>query len=247
MLSQEKPFVWPPDTQALRGCQLVGTSPGGMFLHGFRSHCDSEKALGLASHAAIRDRSWLRYNQRHCGQTDDEFAHFTVSQAVTDAIAVLDTLPQPVVLVGSSLGALIALQAAQQRTASIAGLLLIAPATRFIERYFLSLPDDEIADWYNAGTKPFEDEYEDCSYSLNYAFYEDATKYRHIGPWKLTCPVSILHGEKDEIIPLEDSMELEQMIESTAVTLEIIASGDHRLNGSIPIMCSKLDQLWQIN
>ena len=246
MLPQEKPFVWPRDSQAPKGFQLVGTDPGGVFLHGFRSHCDSEKAIGLANHAATRGRSWLRYNQRHCGQTDSEFAHFTVSQAVVDALALLDTLSQPVVLVGSSLGAVIALQTAQQRLKSIAGLLLIAPAVCFVERYFLSLPDDQIADWYNTGTKDFEDDYEDGSYTLNYSFYEDAIKNQHIGPWKLNCPVSILHGEEDELIPPEDSMELEQMIDTTAVTLEIIANGDHRLNGFIPIMCSKLDQLWRV-
>lgn len=247
MLPQEKRFVWPQDSQALKGFQLVGTDPGGVFLHGFHSHCDSEKALGLAAHAAIRGRSWLRYNQRHCGQTNEEFAHFTVSRAVTDAVALLDTLSQSVVLVGSSLGAVIALQAAQQRVESISGLLLIAPAVHFVKRYFLTLPDDQIADWRSAGTKAFEDDYEDGSYSLNYSFYEDAVKYQQIGPWKLNCPVSILHGEKDELIPPEDSMELKQMIDTTATTLEIIADGDHRLNGFIPIMCSKLDQLWRIS
>ena len=246
MLPQEKPFAWPQDGQALNGLQLVGTDPGGVFLHGFHSHCDSEKALGLAKHAAARGRSWLRYNQRHCGQTNVEFAHFTVSQAITDAVALLDTLAQPVVLAGSSLGAMIALQAAQQRVKITAGLLLIAPAVHFVERYFLSLPEDQIADWCNAGTKAFEDEYEDGSYSLNYSFYEDAIKYQNIGPWKLNCPVSILHGEKDELIPVEDSMELKQMIDTTTVTLDIIANGDHRLNGFIPMMCSKLDQLWRI-
>ena len=247
MLLKEKPFVWPNDGQILKGYQQVGTDPGGLFLHGFRSHCDGEKALGLANHAAKRGRSWLRYNQRYCGQTDDEFAHFMVSQAITDALILIDMLSKPIVLVGSSLGAVIALQAAQQRVETIAGLLLIAPATRFVERYFLSLPDDQLADWCNAGTKYFEDRYEEGSYSLNYAFYEDAIKYQHIGPWKLNCPVSILHGEKDEIIPVEDSMELKQMIAATVVTLEIIANGDHRLNGSILLMCSKLDQLWQIS
>ena len=245
MLLHEKPFVWPQDSQILKGFQLVGTDPGGVFLHGFRSHCDSEKSLGLAHHATTRGRSWLRYNQRHCGQTDDEFAHFTVSQAITDALALIDTLPRPIVLVGSSLGALIALQTAQRRVESIAGLLLIAPAVRFVERYFLSLPTDEIAGWYDAGKKTFEDDYEEGSYSLNYAFYEDATHYRDIGPWKLDCPVSILHGEQDEIIPLEDSVELEQMIDTKEVTLDAIANGDHRLNAFIPRMCSKLDQLWE--
>lgn len=244
MLAQEKP--WSLHNQALRGYQLVGTDPGGLFFHGFRSHCDGEKAIGLASHAAIRGRSWLRYNQRYCGQTNAEFAHFTVSQAITDALSVLDLVRQPVVIVASSLGAVIALQAAQQRVGLIAGLLLIAPAIRFVERHFLSLPDNELADWSTQGTKLFQDYYEGGFYALDYAFYEDALHYKNLGPWKFDCPVSILHGEDDELIPPADSTELKQIIETTSVTVDIISDGDHRLNGAIAPMCKKLDGLWKI-
>ena len=244
MPTQQKQFHWPSRTPFLTGYQLAGTTPGGIFLHGFRSHCDGEKSRGLSEHAANRGRFWLRYNQRHCAQSNNEFAHFTISQAIHDAIAVLDFFRQPVVLVGSSLGALIALQAAQQRAEWVSGLLLLAPAVRFVERYFLTLPEDDIKHWRDRGAKTFPDQYEEGTFTLNYSFFADAAAYRTLGPWKFDFPVAILHGQRDELLPVEDSIELKAMIQCPAISLDIIADGDHRLNAAIPSICQKLDTLW---
>lgn len=244
MLALEKRFDWPPPAPVISGYQLHGANPGGIFLHGFRSHCDSEKAKALSAHAAARGRSWLRYNQRHCAQSNEEFAHFTISQAIDDALSVLDFFRQPAVLVGSSLGAVIALQAAQQRAEMVNGLLLIAPAVRFVERFFLSLPKIEINEWRERGSKQFPDYYEGGVFTLNYSFFADAVAYQSPGPWKFDCPVSILHGQKDELLPPHDSIELKGMIQSPSIFLNIIPDGDHRLTDTIPLMCQKLDNLW---
>ena len=244
MHPQEKQFHWPPQTPSVNGYQLPGANPGGIFLHGFRSHCDGEKARGLSQHAAARGRFWLRYNQRHCAQSNDEFAHFTISQAIHDAISILDFFRQPVVLVGSSLGALIALQVAQQRALWVSGLLLLAPAVRFVERYYLTLSEQHIIEWRERGTKSFPDQYEGGTFTLNYSFFEDAVDYRAPGPWKFDFPVSILHGQRDELLPVEDSIDLKAMIQCPSIVLDIIADGDHRLSTAIPAICQKLDALW---
>lgn len=244
MLAQEKEFKWPAHAPRITGYRLAGAQPGGIFLHGFRSHCDGEKARALARHAAARKRSWLRYNQRYCAQSNDEFAHFTLSQAINDAVALLDHFRQPSVLVGSSLGAVIALQAAQRRSKWVSGLLLLAPAVRFVERHFSSLPDDEIRQWREHGARTFPDDYSGGVFALEYAFFADAMGYRALGPWKFDCPVSILHGQRDELLPVDDSLELRAMIHSPSIDLDIIADGDHRLTDAIPAMRHKLDTLW---
>ena len=242
--AKETRFRWPPDDPALRGYRLEGDIPGGVFIHGFRSHCDGEKAVSLARHAAKRGRSWIRYNQRNCGPGSDTFAHFTIGRSVDDLVSVLDLVGHPAILVGSSLGALISLQAARRRPEFVRGLLLIAPAVRFFTRHFKSLPDGKIDLWRKQGVMNFPDYYEGGEFTLQYGFYEDALDYANPGPWEFNFPVTILHGEFDELLPADDSRELLRNIRSPRANLEIVASGDHRLSTAIPLMCQKLDELW---
>ena len=244
MPTKETRFRWPPHDPALKGYRLQGDIPGGVFIHGFRSHCDGEKAVALARHAAKRGRSWIRYNQRNCGPGSDTFAHFTIGRSVDDLVSIFDHVGHPVILVGSSLGAVISLQAAQRRPESVCGLLLIAPAVRFVARYFKSLPDGKIDLWRKQGVMNFPDYYEGGEFALQYGFYENALEYANPGPWEFHFPVNILHGEYDELLPTDDSRELQRNIRSPCVNLEIIAGGDHRLSAAIPLMCQKLDDLW---
>lgn len=245
MLQHEIPFQWPAPDPVVSGFRSDGNAPGGIFVHGFRSHCDGEKAISLARHAARRGRFWIRYNQRNCGLDNAAFANFTVGQSVEDLSSILDSLGHPVILIGSSLGAVISLQAAQRRPQTIRGLLLIAPAFRFVSRHFAALPDGTIDLWRTRGVLHFPDYYQGGEFPLGYGFYEDALHYADLGPWKFDFPVTILHGEHDELLPSEDSRELQKMILSPSVTLDIVPDGDHRLVDAIPLMCEKLDSLWK--
>lgn len=242
----ELPFLWPPGDPALSGFHFAGKAPGGIFMHGFRSHCDGEKAVSLARHAESRGRAWLRYNQRYCGRGNDAFVHYTVGQSINDLVSILDFLGQPVILVGSSLGAVISLQAAEIRPAAISGMLLIAPAYRFVMRHFEKLPLETIRRWRSRGFLDFPDYYEGGEFPLGYGFYEDALRYADPGPWKFNFPVAILHGENDELLPPDDSRELQQRIRAPSVTLDIVPEGDHRLQAAIPLMCRKIDFLWKL-
>ena len=126
-------------------------------------------------------------------------------------------------------------------------MLLIAPAFRFVARHFLTLPERNLNKWRQQGTFLFPDGYAGGFFPLNYTFYEDALHYVELGPWNFDFPVAILHGQNDEVLPVEDSISLSRKIHTPAVDLEIVPNGDHRLNGAIPLMCDKLDQLWKFN
>jgi hypothetical protein len=245
MLSHENSFQWPVQAPVLSGFRSDGAAPVGVFVHGFRSHCDGEKAVSLARHASVRGRPWIRYNQRHCGLDNEAFANFTVGRSIADLSSIIDSLGHPVILVGSSLGAVISLQAAQSSPQSVRGMLLIAPAFRFVSRHFATLPGGTVERWRNRGILHFPDYYEGGEFPLNYEFYQDALDYADLGPWKFDFPVTILHGENDELLPQEDSRDLQQHIQSPSVTLDIVTGGDHRLVDSIPLMCRKLDALWK--
>lgn len=217
----------------------------GVFIHGFRSHCDGEKARRLSALAGERGYDWLRFDQSGCGTSDGDFRHFTVSGAVDDLLQVLDALDQPsYILVGSSLGALIAIHAASTGRHPIHGLVLIAPALRFTQRFLReNLDDDELAAWRKRGYRWFPDLYAGGCYRLAYAFCADALRYDE-PPGKLPCPVQVIHGSHDELLPLADTEDWLARLDCPAAGLEIVDRGDHRLTGWMDVIARRTETLW---
>jgi len=239
------PFTVQVGGQAIHAVLHPGRDPVTVFVHGFRSNSAGTKALALAAHAEHQGRAFVRFDMRGCGQSDGEFADFTLSGALADLEAVLAHLsPRPVVLAGSSLGGLLSLQAARTHDTGLRGLMLIAPALHFVERVMDRLSEEDNARWRADGRFTFEDPYGEGPYTLGYSFYTDAQASRRPPLPELQCPVVILHGERDELLPAADSIELARHLRAREVALEIIPGGDHRLTAAIPLMCAYLDRLW---
>jgi abhydrolase domain-containing protein 10 len=235
------------DTDAtLRGFRRRGGgSRTGIFIHGFRSHCDGEKSRHLSAVAAAGGLGWLRFDQRGCGRSSGEFRRFTVSGAIADTGRVLESLGEPsYILVGSSLGALTAIHVAAAGRHRIDGLVLIAPALRFTERFIdRQLGGDDLAAWRRRGYRWFPDLYQGTCYRLDYTFCADALGYRE-PPVELPCPVRVIHGTRDELLPLADTENWLERLDSPSAGLEIVEGGDHRLSGWTDIIARQTEILW---
>lgn len=215
----------------LRGFRRGGAGRHlGVFLHGFRSHCDGGKARCLSALAGRNGYPWLRFDQRGCGMSDGRFRAFTLSGAIADTRAALAAMGDPpCVLVGSSLGALIALHVARGGQHRVAGLVLIAPAVRFTERFLhRQVGGREMAQWRRRGYRWFPDLYAGGCYRLDYGFCADALRYAS-PPGSLPCPVRVIHGARDELLPLSDTEQWLSALDCPSKGLEIVEQGDHRL------------------
>lgn len=234
------------DETTLKGFRRrSGDGRMGVFIHGFRSHCDGEKARHLSSWAGTGGHGWLRYGQRGCGRSTGAFRRFTVSGAIDDMHRVLDALDETsYVLVGSSLGALIAIHAATAGRHRIDGLVLIAPALRLADRMIRDhLDGNQLAAWRRRGYRWFPDLYSGACYRLDYAFCADALRYGE-PPGKLPCPARVIHGTRDELLPLRDTEDWLARLDCPASGLEIVAGGDHRLTGWMDVITRQTENLW---
>jgi pimeloyl-ACP methyl ester carboxylesterase len=239
------------DGNAVRGWIRDGGDGGaatGVFVHGFRSGAGGEKSLALARHAAARGHGWARFDLRGHGRDQAAFADFTVGGGLGDTLAVLDRLaPRPTLLVGSSLGGWLAVLAALRRPRQVGALLLIAPAFNFLRELFGSLPAEELRAWRSRGWREFPDHFGSGTFALHYDVLGDAAGYDVFEtPVTLPCPVLILHGELDDVVPPDNSRRFLAHARTRGGVLRIVAGGDHRLSGHLHLLTAAVDELWPV-
>lgn len=235
-----------PDGASLRGRLQPGRGALVAFLPGFRSVHTGEKAAAVAGWARSKGHACLRFDWLGHGESDGPFAAFRVSEAVADAAAALGAVRapgQPLLLVGSSMGAWIALLLAAKGLADPAGMLLIAPAVDFVSRRLAELPDGMRETLQAHGVVHVPDAYAPGeSYPVSRAFLDDALALEPGDkPLPVACPVRILHGTDDEAVPVATARRLARLLPDA--TLTEIDGGDHRLTGHLGRILAALDGL----
>ncbi len=225
-----------------------GIGPVGLFLHGFRSDSGGQKSLDLAAHAEARGRAWIRFDLAGHGASGGRFSDQTLSDWLGDARAVAALAgPRPLLIVGSSLGAWLAVLMAQAAAFPIAGLVLLAPAFNFLQRYYATLPPALQDRWRTEGRLSLPDPYgpADAVYSLDYRLIEDAARHDVLGgPVRLACPIVMIHGDRDEAVPLSVSHDFLAHAQAPAKRLLVVPGGDHRLTAALPAIREAVDGLW---
>lgn len=244
-LSTETPYsLTRAPGQALRGyVQLAAPGPVGLFIHGFRSHADGDKARALAAHAQRRGYAWARFDLSGHGESDGDFCDFRISALRDDVLALMNALARPVVLVGSSMGAWLAVLATVLQPQQVRGLVLIAPGFDFLATVYANLSDEEQARWQRHGCHRFGSAWEPFPYALPFAALADARALHVLErPLALPCPLHIVHGRDDEVVPVNVSERFLKLTAAPAKTLEIIEGGDHRLHSGLPAICQAVDR-----
>lgn len=231
-------------THVIAGYRRPGAAPVCVYVHGFRSHARGTKATALGQCAAQAGFGFVGFDLRACGRSTGSFREFTISGAVQDLLAVTDYLaPEPLVVVGSSLGGVLAVAAAPRIGARLVGLLLIAPAFGLLSHYFDRLDPAQRRDWAQQGVLRLRDEYDGGEYELDYAFYRDAQRYRHPLTIRFDCPLVIVHGERDELLPVADSLAFAAEAEAKQTSIFVVPGADHRVNEALPLLCAQLTRL----
>ena len=74
-------------------------------------------------------------------------------------------------------------------------------------------------------------EYDSEGYPITKALIEDGRAHLMLeAPIEINVPVRILHGQQDDAVPWELSLELSERLTSGDVELHFMKSGDHRLS-----------------
>ena len=217
----------------------AGSAPGLLWLGGFNSDMKGTKALALDAWAAEHGRACVRFDYSGHGESGGKFIDGTIGRWLEESLAVFEQFCRgPQVVIGSSMGGWMALLLAREAAkrsqgASMAGLVLIAPAPDFTEELmwkgFSPAIRQEIE---SKGVWMRPSEYGDGSpYPITRALIEDGRHHLLLGgSIEVGCPVRILQGAKDPDVPWRHAFSLAQRLPADDVVLTMIQDGDHRLS-----------------
>jgi pimeloyl-ACP methyl ester carboxylesterase len=217
----------------------AGHAPGLFWLGGFNSDMKGTKALALDAWAAEHGRACVRFDYSGHGESGGKFADGTIGRWLEESLAVFERFcAGPQVVVGSSMGGWIGLLLAREIAkragpASLAGLVLIAPAPDFTEELMWKGFSPEIqAEIESKGVWLRPSQYGDGTpYPITRELIEDGRKHLLLGSSiEVGCPVRILQGAKDGDVPWQHAFALVHRLPADDVVLTLIQDGDHRLS-----------------
>jgi pimeloyl-ACP methyl ester carboxylesterase len=205
-----------------------GRAPTLVFLPGYASDMDGSKASALDAWAAAQGRAMLRFDYAGCGRSEGDFEAQTLAGWRDDALAMIDSLDSPVVLVGSSMGGWLMLLAALARPQRVTGLVGVAAAPDFTDWGF---SEDQKGAIRASGRLEQPSPYGEAPSVTTRAFWESGEALKLLGgDIAIDCPVRLLHGLDDREVPWRVSMRLMDRLRSEEVRLTLVKGGDHRLS-----------------
>lgn len=216
----------------------AGKNPGLIWLGGYRSDMLGGKAMTLQNWADENDHACCRFDYSGHGESGGDFMIGNISRWLEESLAVFKNFTEdPQILVGSSMGCWIALRMSEELKKSgeqdrLHGMILLAPAPDFtkeltwpnftevqkkavLEKGFMEEPTDD-PEWKLIFTKTLFDDGEN-----NFVLKDEIVT---------ECPVHIIQGGMDDIVPKSHALRLATLMPQDDVTMTIIKDGDHRLS-----------------
>jgi pimeloyl-ACP methyl ester carboxylesterase len=232
--------------------QHTGAMPGLFWLSGYKSDMKGTKAAALALWAEKAGRACVRFDYSGHGESEGVFTEGTIGRWLADSLAVFDACCHgPQILIGSSMGgwlALLMVRALKQRPplhpsplagedgvgapASVAGMVLVAPAVDFTEELMWKRFTPAIKrELEEKGIWERPSAYSPEPYLVTRQLIEEGRNHLLLGRMIETgCPVRILQGVEDPDVPWQHAVELTSRLACDDVVLTLVKDGDHRLS-----------------
>jgi putative redox protein len=236
-----------------QGEKLVGTihltkrsaGCGVVFGHCFTCSRHTRIIRQICKELAEKDVLALRFDFSGNGQSEGEFSASNYSKQINEMQTAADVIAEKgarrIGLAGHSMGAVIAvLTAAQTKTVkavcALAARLSGLNATHFFSKK--QLEDLEVTGRVSFNSRG-------RSLQLSTKFFTDAKQYDLPEAVKsLQTPLMVIHGDADEIIPVQDAY-LARTLNSENTELVIIPGGDHMFSAELHrTQISKLVVKW---
>ena len=213
-------------------CKIYKNSPFIVFLHGFMSDLEGEKPNTFLNFATQNKLSFLALEYSGHGKSSGKFIHGNISKWSKETSALIKKFVKKnnFIIIGSSMGAWLALKQFQNFKSQINGFLGIGSAPEFLENLM----------WKKFTKKMKTETIKKGIYQLKYGNYEypitlqlikDGRKNKVLNK-KINSKINItmVHGQKDEVVPVSYSRKVLKIFQNAKKKLVIVKDGDHSLS-----------------
>ncbi len=203
-----------------------------IFLHGFMSDLEGKKPKALLNFAKKNKISFLALEYSGHGKSSGKFINGNISKWSKETSALIKKYvkKKKFILVGSSMGAWISLNQFKIFKNQIKGFLGIGAAPEFLEKLM----------WRKFTKKMRKEIKKNGIYHLKHGNYEYPITYQLIKDGRKNkvlnkkinsnIKVTMVHGEKDNSVPVSYSRNVLKLFTKAKKKLNIIKDGDHSLS-----------------
>ena len=208
--------------------------PGLIFLSGFKSDMNGNKAKAIAEYALKNEHDLIRFDYSGHGNSSGEFIDGTIGLWLENTLNIIDQLTdKPQILIGSSMGGWIMLLAALARPEKIAGLIGLAAAPDFTEELIWNQLSSAQMDLILKNKQvDFNNEFCDDPYPISLELILDARKHLLLNnEIHLEMPIHLIHGMADKDVPYQTSIRIAEKITGKNVQIHLLKNAGHGLSG----------------
>ena len=218
-----------------------------VFLHGFMSDLEGEKPRAFLNFAKENKISFLSLEYSGHGKSSGKFTNGNISKwsKETSILIKKHIKSNKLILIGSSMGAWISLKQFQIFKSQIKSFLGIGSAPEFLENLM----------WKKFSKKMKKEIFKKKIINLKHGNYEypitlqlikDGRSNKVLGKtFSSNITVTMIHGEKDEVVPVSYSRKVLKLFPNAKKKLKIIKNGDHSLSNkkSLNLILKELELL----
>ncbi|MDC3152207.1 alpha/beta hydrolase [Pelagibacteraceae bacterium] len=221
-----------------------------VFLPGFKSDIEGKKPKSFQSFANKNKLGFLAIEYSGHGKSSGKFIKGNISLWTDDTKKLIQKIVKKnkFVIIGSSMGAWIALNQFRYFKNNIVGMLGIGSAPEFLERLMWNKFPKKIKNEIlkkglaviNHGEKT------KYQYPISYQLIKDGRKNKVFSKKIFkNIQISMFHGKKDEVVPVFFSRKVLSIFKRAKKKLVIVKNGDHSLSDtkSLKMMRAELSSI----
>jgi len=206
-----------------------------VFLHGFMSDIEGDKPKNFLNYCKKRKLGFLAVEYSGHGKSSGKFNNNNISKWTEDVKVSINKIinKKKFILIGSSMGSWLSLNQFKYFKNQIKGFLGIGSGPEFLERLMWKKFSDKVKkEIIQKGI--YQLKHGEYEYPITYQLIKDGRKNKVLHKkYKIKIPVTMVHGSKDEVVPVIYSRKILKIFNNAKKNILVIKNGDHSLSNKV--------------